>query len=79
MSELAGQTRQYAKTCNSLKEHLHGNPSHSSGGVYIILEMCQFEDVVELVLPNTRSGRIVLSNWKVSLDLLRVAYSQLCE
>ena len=36
--------------------------------------VCQFKDVVELVLPNTRSGRTVLSNWKVSLDLLSVAY-----
>ena len=26
--------------CNNLKEHMHDNPSHSSGGVYIILEVC---------------------------------------
>ena len=26
--------------CNNLKEHLHDNSSHSSGGVYIILEVC---------------------------------------
>ena len=28
------------RKCNNLKEHLHDNPSHSSGGLYIILEEC---------------------------------------
>ena len=28
------------RKCNSLKEHLHDNPLHSSGGVSIILEAC---------------------------------------
>ena len=28
------------RKCNNLKENLHDNPSHSSGGVHIILEVC---------------------------------------
>ena len=28
------------RKCNNLKEHLHDNPSHSSRGVYIILDVC---------------------------------------
>ena len=49
---------------NNLKEYLLDNPSHCSGGVYIILEVCYIEGVVELLLPNARSGRSVLSNGK---------------
>ena len=52
------------RKCNNLEEHLGDNPSHSSGEVYIILEKCKFEGPVELVLPNARSGRLVLSNGK---------------
>ena len=40
LSELTGETRQFAKKMHNLKEHLYDNPSHSSGGVYIILEVC---------------------------------------
>ena len=36
------------RKCNKLKEHLQDNPSHSSGGVYIVLKTCYFEGVVEL-------------------------------
>ena len=52
------------RKCNDLKEHLHDNPSHCSGGVYIILEVCYSEGVVELFLPNGRSGQSLLSNGK---------------
>ena len=52
------------RKCNNLEELLGDNPSHSSGEVYIILEKCKFEGPVELVLPNVRSGRSVLSNGK---------------
>ena len=45
---------------DNLKEQLH-DLSHYSGGVYIILEVCLFEGVVELVLPN---GRSVVPNRK---------------
>ena len=49
------------RKCNNLKEHLHDDPSHSSGGVYhprsVLIWM-----LVELVLPNAQSGRSVLSN-----------------
>ena len=54
------------RKCNNLREHSHDSPSHFSG-VYIILEVCLFEGVVELVLPNAWSGQPVLSNrWKAS-------------
>ena len=52
------------KKSNNMKEHLHDNPSSSSGGLYIILEECKFEGVLELNLPNSWSGRSVLSNGK---------------
>ena len=50
--------------CNNLKEHLHDNPSHCSGGVYIIFRACYIEGVVKLFLLNAQSGRSVLSNGK---------------
>ena len=43
---------------------MHDNPSHSSGGVYIIFEVGEFEGVVELVFPNAWAGQSVLSNGK---------------
>ena len=53
------------RKCSNLNEYLHEDSSHSPGGVYIILEVCLFEGVVELVLPNTQTGgRSVLSNGK---------------
>ena len=42
------------RKCINLKEHLHDNPSHSSGEVHIILEVCLFEGLVEQVLHNAR-------------------------
>ena len=64
LSELAGQTRQFAKKMQQFEEDLHENLSHPSGGVYATFELCYYEGVVKLVLPNTLSGRSVLSNGK---------------
>ena len=54
------------RKCNNLKEHLHDNPSNSSGVVYtcIILEVGEFEGVVQLIFSNAWSGQSVLSNRK---------------
>ena len=41
----------FQSNCKNLKENVHDNLSHSSGGVYIILQVCLFEGFVELVLP----------------------------
>ena len=49
------------RKCNNLKDHLHDNSFHSSGGVYHPRSVL-IEGVVEL--PNARSGRPVLSNGK---------------
>ena len=39
--------------------------------VYIILEVRQVEGVVELVLPNVRSGRSALTNGKYPMFFLK--------
>ena len=54
------------RKCNNLKKQLHDNPSHSSGVVYtcLILELGEFEGVVELVFPNAWAGQSVLLNGK---------------
>ena len=36
------------RKCNNLKEHLHDNPSHSSGGLYIILKECLFCSIFKI-------------------------------
>ena len=50
LTELTGQTRQFAKKMQQFKETLGDNPSHCSGGVYTILELCYINECLKSLL-----------------------------